>query len=173
MSEKVQRTRNAIIDAFNTLFLERRRRIRVGDVVAEAGVGRSTFYDHFSGAEALHMAALARPFAILADAAAGRGDKAAAAWLLAHFWENRRRARYTLEGRTGEKSARLLARLVEERLEPPLALPPRLAARQLAAAALAPVRAWLLGEAPSSVDALAETLCRSGVALTAALRAPS
>lgn len=167
------RTRSAIVDAFSTLVLERRqRRIGVPDVIAEAGVGRSTFYEHFRSAEGVHMAALARPFALLADAAVGRGDRAATAGLLAHFWENRQRARHTLTGRSGEQASRLLAGLVEERLRERLTLPPRLAAQQLAAAALAPVRAWLLGEAPSSPEALAETLCRSGSALAAALREP-
>jgi AcrR family transcriptional regulator len=167
------RTRSALVDAFSTLVLERRqRRIGVRDVVAEAGVGRSTFYEHFSGAEAVHMAALAQPFALLADAAVGRGDQAATAGLLAHFWENRQRARDTLTGRAGEQALRLLSDLVEKRLEEPLPLPSRLAAQQLAAAALAPVRAWLLGEAASTPEALAGTLCRSGAALAAALRGP-
>ena len=167
------RTRSAIVDAFNSLVLERRqRRIGVRDVISQAGVGRSTFYDHFPDAEALHMAALAKPFALLADAAVGRGDLAQTSWLLAHFWENRHRARDTLNGRTGEQAARLLTGLVEERLDGTLKLPRRLAAQQLAAAALAPVRAWLLGEASSTPEALAETLCRSGAALAAALREP-
>lgn len=165
------RTRNAIIHAFNLLVVQRRqRRIGVRDVVSEARVGRSTFYEHFSSAEAVHMAALSRPFAILADAAAGRGEPAATARLLAHFWENRGRAPETFGGRTGEQSRRLLRELVEERLEERLALPRRLAAQQLAGAALAPVQAWLLGEAPSTPEALAEALCRSGAVLAAALR---
>lgn len=168
-----ERTRRAIVEAFNDLVLKRRqRRIGVRDVVGQAGIGRSTFYDHFSSAEALHMTALARPFATLADAAAGRGDPAETAWLLAHFWEFRSRARGTFAGRAGEQASRLLADLVEERLDENLALPRRLAAQQLAAAALAPVRSWLLGEASSTPEALAETLCRSGAALAAALREP-
>ena len=166
-------TRKAIVAAYNRLFLERRlRRIRVGQVAAEAGVGRSTLYDHFSGAEPLHMAALTPLLAILADAAAGRGDPAAIERLLAHFWEYRQRAPETFGGRGGEQAMRLLAELVEERLEAPLTLPRRLAARQLAAATAAPVRAWLLGEAPSTPDLLAANLCRSGAALAAAQRAP-
>ena len=168
---RARATRGAIVEAFNRLFLERRlRRIRVGDVVAEAGVGRSTFYDHFAGAEQLRLAALARPMAVLAEAAAGRGDAAATERLFAHFWENRQRARDMLDGRPGEQALRLLAALVEERIEAPLAIPERLAAWQLAGAALAPVRAWLLGEAPSTPGELAESVCRSGAALVASLR---
>jgi AcrR family transcriptional regulator len=167
---RATKTRIAIVHAFNTLILGGRRRIRVGDVIAEAGVGRSTFYDHFSSAEQLHMAALAQPFAILADAAAGRGDPRATQRLLTHFWENRRLARDTFVGRPGDHAQRLLAQLVEERLEGPLAIPSRLAAQQLATAALAPVRGWLLGEASCPADRLAGSLCRSGAALLATLR---
>jgi AcrR family transcriptional regulator len=171
---RAARTREAIVDAFGRIFFERRqRRIRVADVAAEAGIGRSTFYDHFSGAEQVHLAALARPFGILADAAAGRGDAARLERLLAHFWENRQRARDSFGGRSGEQAQRLLAELVERRLEGGLAVPAALAAQQLAAAALAPVRAWLAGRASATPAALAESLCRSGAALAASLRPES
>lgn len=170
-ASRAGRTRSAIIDAFNRLVLERRQRpIRAADVAAEAGVGRSTFYDHFSGAEQVRLEALAHPFAILADAAAGRGNPASLTRLLDHFWEYRARARDHFSGRAGEQARRLLAELIERRLEGELTLPARLAARQLADAAMAPVRAWLLGEAPANSETLANSLCRSGAALAASLR---
>lgn len=165
------RTRNAIIEAFNRLVLERRmRRIEAGDVVAEAGIGRSTFYDHFSSAEQLRLEAFARPLAALADAAAGRGDPKAVERLLDHLWEYRAGAREFLSGRAGDRTQRLLAGLVEQRLGGELSLAPKLVARQLADAALSPVRAWLLGEAPATPAALARSLCTSGAALANALR---
>ena len=44
---RAQRTRAALLDAFNQLFLGRRqRRIRAAALIAEAPVGRSTFYEH-------------------------------------------------------------------------------------------------------------------------------
>jgi AcrR family transcriptional regulator len=166
------KTRGAIVEAFNRIFLDpRRRRIGVADVVAEARIGRSTFYDHFGGAGQVQLAALAAPFAMLANAAAGKGEQAATERLLLHFWENRARARATLTGRAGEQALRLLASQVEARLEGELRLPAELAAQQLAAAALLPLRSWLLGEAPAAAATLADTLCRSGIALAAALRA--
>ena len=170
---RVTRTRAALIHAFDQLVLGRRkRRIRVVDIVEEANVGRSTFYEHYGSADEIHMAALARPFATLADAAAGLGDEARLAGLLAHFWDYRQQARGSLFDRTGEKAARMLADLVEERLrsaEGALALPARLAAIQLAEAALAPVRGWLTAEAPCTAEALAGAICRSGRAMRAAL----
>ena len=170
---RVSRTRAALIHAFDHLVLSRRpKKIRVADIVAEANVGRSTFYEHYRSADDIHMAALARPFAALADAAAGAGDETSLAALLAHFWEYRQRARDSLFDRTGEKAARLLAEMVEARLRDGpdgLAIPPRLAAMQLAEAALAPIRGWVTGEAPCAPDALAGAICRCGRAMRDAL----
>ena len=170
---RVRRTRAALIEAFNHLLLHRRQeRIRVSDIVAKADVGRSTFYDHYGGVDDIHMEALSRPFAILADAAAGRGDIERLEPLLAHFWENRQRARVTLSGRTGEKAVRLLADMVEARLQEggaELALPTRLAALQLATAALAPIRGWVAAEAPCTAEILALGICRGGEQLLASL----
>lgn len=166
---RVTRTRNALIDAYGHLVLHRRKRhIRVTDIVEQADVGRSTFYEHYRSADGLFLEALSRPLAILADAAAGAGDPVKLAALLRHFWENRQRARDMLTGRRGEQVSRLLADMVEARLrakgiEP--AIPLRLAALQMADAAWAPIRGWLLAEAPSTSKALADAICRSGAAI--------
>ena len=174
---RAKRTRAALVEAFNQLVLRGRpRNIRVADIVAEAGVGRSTFYDHYSGAEAIHVDALARPFGPLAEAATGDGEPERLARLLAHFWEYRARARATLAPPMGAKAARLLADLVEARLAErgtETAIPRRLAAVQLADSAIAPVRAWLMAEAPCTAETLAESLCRSGRQLAMALDSPS
>jgi AcrR family transcriptional regulator len=174
---RVTRTRKALVDAFGHLVQHRRRGpIRVAEIVAQAKVGRSTFYDHYSNAEEISLDALSRPFGTLADAAAGQGDPAALTGLLAHFWENRRRAREMFaSGRMREKAARLLADMVAERLEAAAtrpAIPLPLASLQLAEAALAPVLAWMRGEAPATPEALARSLCRSGAALVKALAEP-
>ena len=172
---RVRKTRSALLEAFNHLLLSRRRgRIRVSDIVERANVGRSTFYEHYASADDLHMEALSRPFAILADAAAGEGDAERLKHLLDHFWENRQRARATLAGRTGEKAVRLLTEMVEARLwdrQAQLALPRRLAALQLAEAALGPIRGWVGGEAPCSAALLAQSLCRCGEQMMVALSA--
>jgi AcrR family transcriptional regulator len=172
MDRRAKRTRTALVTAYNHLVLNRReRKISVADILAHADVGRSTFYEHYSGADALAMEALARPFAILADAAAGEGDPAPLSGLLAHFWENRHHGRDMICGAAGERAGRLLARMVAERLGPdPLALPAPLAARQLSEAALAPIRGWITAEAPCTPDALAGAICSGCAALLGALR---
>src|SRR4051812_17815533 len=137
-----------------------------------ANVGRSTFYEHYKSAEDIHLQAMSRPFAILADAAAGCGDEARLTSLMQHFWENRQLARTSLMGRMQDKVNRLLAAMIEDRLrgeEEALAIPLRLAAMQLAEAALAPIRGWVTAEAPCAAEALAGAIWRCGRAMRAAL----
>ena len=168
---RITRTREALIGALNHLVLDRRQRhIRVADIVAEAGVGRSTFYEHYPSADAVLLESLATPMAALADAGAGKGDLAKVTWLLAHFWENRQRARDMMMGQLDRKMMRLLAGMIEQRLgDTPLAIPTRLAAAQLAEASLAPIRGWVLAEAPCTPEALAAAICRCGAAMVASL----
>ncbi|MBO9714983.1 TetR family transcriptional regulator [Sphingomonas sp.] len=173
LDRRVARTRSALVAAFNHLMLVRRQRhIKVDDIVAEADVGRSTFYEHFASADALMLQAMRTPMAPLADAAAGAGDLARVTWVLEHFWENRQRARELL-GRMDAQVVRVLAEMVAERLEArgaALTIPLPIAARQLADAALGPVRSWLMAEAPCTPAVLAEAICRAGTALTSALQ---
>ena len=172
MDRRAARTRTALIEAFNQLALSQRKTIRVADIVAEANVGRSTFYEHYKSAEDIHLQAMTRPFALLADAAAGIGEEERLTGLLRHFWENRQLARASFTGRMQDKVTRLLAAMVEERLgEAALAIPARLAAMQLAEAALAPIRGWVMAEAPCTAEALAGALCRGGRAMRGALEA--
>ena len=171
VDRRVLRTRTALVGAFGRLFLGRRRgAIRVDEIAAEANVGRSTFYEHFSGADALALEAMKRPIAALADAAAGRGDPEALEAMLTHYWENRVRGRELLTGRAGDRTARLLGEMVEERLQDTrLSLPPRLAASMCAGAAVALLRPWLSGEGSAPPRELASAICRGGTALRSAL----
>ena len=171
---RVERTRAALINAFNELFLTRRRNetIRVSDIVEHANVGRSTFYEHYSSADHLYLQALARPFSILADAIAGRCEPSKLCWLLEHFWENRQRARTTFTGRQRDQVTRLLAGLLEERLAQsgtgPV-IPIRLAALQLAEASMALIRGWVMAEASCTAECLAETICETSALMRSAL----
>jgi AcrR family transcriptional regulator len=162
-----------LLRAFNRIILQRRERLpRVSELAQQAGVSRSTFYDHYTGMDDLHMQALSCPFAALADAIAGRGNAANLERLLLHFWENRDRARTTLGGSTRERVERLLAAMTLERLSQGAGangVPLRLAAAQLAGAQLTLLRAWLAGESHCRAAELAQSIYATSAALRASL----
>jgi len=170
---RVRRTRRALIEAFNTLVTSRRYEdIKVSDIIEAADVGRSTFYEHYSGRDAIHLDALSSPMSILADAATGQGDAARLSDLLAHFWENRALARASLAGPQSKGMVRLLADQITERLQSrPGAdsLPIRLAAMQLAEGHLGLVKAWVSGEGSARPDQLAPIIIKSSKASLDAL----
>ncbi|WP_300531466.1 hypothetical protein [Maricaulis sp.] len=170
---RVRRTRRALISAFNRLVMEKRLDdIKVADIIAAADVGRSTFYEHYSGRRDIHVDAMATPMAVLADAATGRGDEEALTGLLEHFWDNRALARATLQGDNARAAIRLLADQITERLnEKPGAgtLPVRLAAMQMAQGHLGLVLAWVTGEASAKPAQLAPVIMQSSEAAVRAL----
>ncbi len=171
---RITRTRSALIGAFNNLVMARGRQrgIKVADIVAEAQVGRSTFYEHYSSADAIFLDAIRHPFGILADALTGRGSAASLVALLQHFWENRQLARETLT-RLDAKVTRVLADMIEQRLaDTPLILPARLAALQLAETALAPIGGWVTAEAPCAPEDLAQAIHACAAAMREALTPP-
>jgi AcrR family transcriptional regulator len=172
---RTARTRTAIVDAYNHLVMHRRQdSIRVSDIVARANIGRSTFYEHYAGADAVFMEAVARPLALLADAAAGFVGPERLTPLLQHFWDSRQRTREMLAGRQNERISRLLADLVEARLraDTPFLIPTRLVSLQLSEIAMAPIRGWLTAEAPCPPEALAHAICAASAATLAALTVP-
>jgi AcrR family transcriptional regulator len=157
-----QRTRDALLGAFFVLVLRRRyHEIRIEQILAKAGVGRSTFYEHFANKDALLAASIAHPFGVLADSVL-QPDANALSWLLNHFWENRALARGLFEGAVRRKVARVLVDMIDDRLKSArrahLRLPSRLAAIALAEAQLAPIIAWLSGESACTAETLARVL---------------
>ena len=175
---RVQKTRQALLDAFFTLVLKAPYEdITVRDIVARAGVGRSTLYEHFSGKDAILAASLGGAFAVLADALQPRDNTPALTALLEHFWSNRALAPGIFAGPMRRRTVAVLVRLIEQRLraEAParrtaLLLPTRLAAIQLAEALFAPVAAWLAGQSACSAQRLALALRTAALALTEASR---
>lgn len=136
-----QRTRMALLAAFRDLmFAERYDRIDVAAVCKRANVGRSTFYAHFPGKDALLAASMQPLLSTLADVAAS-GDSPSLLWLLAHFWEQRRHGRVVFAPPLRSILERELADRIHERLGPAQ----RIAALQIAAAQLTIIDAWMTG----------------------------
>lgn len=163
------KTRQRLLESFNSLVLRGEQgRITVADVVREADVGRSTFYDHYLSADDIHEQALAAPMTLLAESILGLRSEEDLSALLEHFHDHRTRARETLSGRDGEKVEKLLGSILESRLskrESPDRQARKVASIELAAIPLALIRAWLGGSVRGTSSELAGHLLKAGEAM--------
>jgi AcrR family transcriptional regulator len=170
-----QRTRDELLTAFFGLVLSRRyHEIRIADVLAASGVGRSTFYEHFRSKDDLFFAALHGPFSILSGIVSGESSVAQISGILQHFWENRALARSIFQGAALRVVRKALVANIESRLDRDdrsrLRIPPRLAAHAIADGMFSPILAWLSGEAACSAGELASALQLSASAMSRALQ---
>jgi AcrR family transcriptional regulator len=181
VDRRTRKTHDALLNAFNELMLDRRYdEFGVADIVEDADVGRSTFYEHYRGKDDLLVHSMSWMLDVLAEAAFGPGDGAELEGLLAHFLENRDMGRYLLVGPPArEVLPRLvheLAQRIERRVEASLrergtepALPPRLIALQTAEAQFGLIKAWLRDPSPCAPAEVASGMRRSAAAGVAAL----
>lgn len=144
---RIRRTRASISDAFVRLMFSRRYdAIRTADVIAEAGVGRSTFYEHFRNKDEVLVAVIDPLFIPLADAAAGRGDVYRVQAMLEHLWEQRSLGRTLFAPALLDKLQRKLAAMTAARLGDGDGAVNALIAAGAAAGQMAILRQWMTGE---------------------------
>lgn len=141
-------TQSWIVTAFNRMVMsEPFEQLGVVDIAKRAGVGRSTFYEHFRDKNELFRQAVTPVLAPLAESAVGLGDPARVRWVLEHIAANRPRCRAMLDSPARSEIEHALAELILERLAPVDGNPPsardRLDAARLAGAHIALLRAWL------------------------------
>ncbi len=173
-----RRTREALQSALTVLALRKRyQAIHIDDILLASGVGRSTFYEHYAGKDALLVATMDGALALLADLPFGNADIRQATALLAHFQDNRAQASGLLRGIALRVIRDALVSRIEARLERDggsrLRLPRRLAAHALADGVLSPLMAWLAGEATCNPTDLAAALAKSSNAALAGMIAAS
>ena len=154
---RAQRTRQAILDAFVQLVFERRYdAIRTADLIAAAGIGRATFYEHFRGKEAVLEEVMTPILLPLASAATGRANVAMVRSILDHVWERRSVGRVIVGGAVANKLQRRLAAMIALRLPDHVdGAPKELVAGAMAAAQLTMLRMWIGGEISCSAEILA------------------
>jgi AcrR family transcriptional regulator len=161
---RVARTQSLVLGAFYELILKRGYDgFAVGDLIDRAGVGRSTFYEHFENKDDVFEHSVAHPLGALADALFAATPADAPRAIVEHFWENRDLGRVVFNGAARFVMERVLARLIAERLErhrraAPGALPLALVAAHVAAGQLALVAAWIDADAPCDAATLARAL---------------
>lgn len=172
---RTQRTREALRGAFVRLVLEKGyESFGVADITEAANVGRSTFYQHYSGKLAMLKESIQTPSRHLAAIVGADPAPESLVPLLLHFWEQRRRNRVFFSEPVRGVWARVTAKLIEPRLEkltrgarPLLPLP--LAALQIAEAQLGLIVGWLTGRSAVNPRDMAEALIRTTHALSTAL----
>ena len=163
-SDERRATRAHLIAIYNRLLLDdTRTRPKVADLIAEAGLARSTFYDHFDGIVALHDESLSIILRQLATALTDPGANRVLEDLLAHVWENRSRARAMLTGEAGERAETQLALYVEKDIAP--GTDRRLNAMLASGMAMAALGGWLRGRITASPAHLADRLEASATAI--------
>lgn len=167
--QRIERTRQALLGAFVQLMFEGRRydRITIADLIERAGVGRSTFYEHYRNKHEVLAETIRYPFAPLASAVDVDSDVAKLRGALTHFLENRVQARVMFAGAMRMRISAILASMIEERLR----LRARgngtagsaslgIAAIAIADGQLAAIVSWLGGETERDQALLALTLHR-------------
>jgi len=168
---RVQRSRKALTDACMALVIERPYdEITVADIAEKAGVGRSTFYEHYPNKDELLRASLIGAFTALADMTTAAHDPERLTGWMEGFWKNRRVGRAMLGGQARTYLVRNLAALIDLRLGKGLAAPAKLVAYQMAEAHLGLIHAWQSGLAAYSPEAMAQHLHRTAVAMAQAAR---
>lgn len=166
-----ERTRQAISEAFLTLLFELPyNAITIAGVAERANVGRSTFYEHFKTKSDLLRDSLKAPFGALASIIAASEPPVFLVDLLQHFRDNHALGRVLFGGPARAILHRVLASQIEGYLpDGPLPLPRALLASQIAAAQLALLEPWSLGQVAASAETMARTLHRTSRALAAAI----
>jgi AcrR family transcriptional regulator len=165
----------AIYAAFNALVLERGYdALAVRDIIARAGVGRSTFYEYFSGKKELLQFAM-RPLLAVLAATASAPELPRLAGMLEHFAEQRVLALALFKSEGRDLIADTLASLIASELsnaKPAVALTLErsLLAAQLALGHIGLIGAWLEKADREPARVIAEALARSTAASLGALR---
>jgi len=127
--------------------------------VTRAGVGKSTFYEHFRSKDDVLLAAMQPILLALATAASGRAARSYVRDIVAHLWERRSIGRSIMDSMAAPIIHRRLAEAIATHgLVADVAASVPISAIGIAAAQLAMLRYWLVGHATVTVDAMADQL---------------
>lgn len=163
MSGSRAATRARILDAFKHLLLEGSDRPLVSQVILEAAVGRSTFYDHFSGAEALFNESLGVLFGALAKGLVGQSSRDDFEWWIDHIHENRGRGRDLLSGPKSLRIEALFVRSIEQEMAEYENR--RLQAVLIAGMTMGLLRAWLNGQIAAMPSQMTDRLLAAATSI--------
>ena len=166
------RTRGLIRQAFLDLLFERNYpAVSMAAVALHADVGRSTLYEHYHTKDELFRDVVRTPLAGLAELVGAADVPGHFDELLRHFRDNQALCRVLVYLPAYESMQKVLAELIETRLDTPGRVSLSLVATQIAAAQFAILTPWILGQVAVSPGDLAVALHRSSNAIAEALAA--
>ena len=156
---RVKRTKSDVFDAFFQMVQSSRYdELKVVDIIEKSGIGKSTFYEHFSGKDDVLSQSLEGPMSVFARALAGNGNRDTTRAILDHFWERRVLARVILQHPTRKVVDRCLQTLVMAQLNNTIPLNEHshnhAKACLLACGFLSLLEEWLVGKIYLSTDQL-------------------
>lgn len=165
---RVQRTLNALRNAFFQLVLAHPYdEIKVSHIIEKANVGRSTFYQHFSGKDDILAVSLNGPMSQLANSFQPQSGPMDIQPILLHFWENRHFSTRILNSSLRKLTAHFLADKIEIVLKQKwkkancrVMIPHRLNALALAESQLTLITGWLSDGHHSQIESVAKILHR-------------
>lgn len=146
---RVRQTRAAILSSFKERVLDESfDTIDVSSLAQDAGVGRSTLYEHFRNKDDVLLESMRPMLDVLVEIVSNGGDERRVLGLMDHLWENRMRARAMLRSETVDVIARELssltaARLCDTRWVGGWSLPVPIMAASMAESQITLIRLWL------------------------------
>jgi AcrR family transcriptional regulator len=154
-------TKRLLVATFSKLLLTSKlyESLTVRDIANEAGVARSTFYQHFRTKSQILAESLRVPFTPLVKCVTGDASVGELQDALDHFWENRSIGRGLFQGSNRRFVGRVLAAMVRNQLKTRRGISPAqrsLLSVMIAEAQLGTVAAWISGDLDCSSAAMAE-----------------
>ena len=154
MDVRTEQSKAAILGAFRQLvFTVGYDAIKVNELIATAGVARSTFYKHFADKRAVLITSMEHLLVVLSRCASGSATCSDIRALVEHLWENQQLGRAVFSSNAFEPIVRALAELVHEETKQSKIECFAFAYRQLGT-----IKAWLSGEFHAQQADLVEQL---------------
>ena len=166
IDRRTARTRQSLITAFATLVHRGHRieSIRIGDIIEQANVARSTFYEHFKDKSELFAITFEPFFAALSGAVDERQDMDELIAMMDFCWQERDISRSLLDVANRRVMSKVLRRYIAARMRRVPSASARkgfsidLVAAGIAEAQLATLSVWFSGEVSCDPRRAAVTL---------------
>ena len=165
----------ALINAFNRLVVTRHYQdIHVAEIISEADVSRSTFYEHFRNKEDILRHSISAVLSVLATAGFSADNEDELACLLNHICEFETFTKIYFNTDISAVLAKMMSEMIEEKLvatqdqlNPPACQRTMLLAAQIAESNLGLIRAWLNDDDRIDAKLIANQMCNAAKSLSA------